>query len=102
MRMKILHVLRPINLGPVTTKFHTNGLVKLIWLLDKYLTLNGHKSYLAWSKNSKIHGTLIPVVDNLEVRKEWSPLKNAPIFKYYYAKLSELVQTKSFDIIHYH
>lgn len=98
--MKILHVIPPTNIGPIDKNFHTAGMIQSVWLLDKFLVEKGHESYVAWSKNSKIHGQLIPIIDDLKVETIREPKKE--IFNNYYEKILDIVNKSSFDIVHNH
>ncbi|KKS76022.1 MAG: Mannose-6-phosphate isomerase, bifunctional enzyme [Candidatus Azambacteria bacterium GW2011_GWA2_42_9] len=98
--MKILHILPPTNIGPIDKKLHTAGMIHSVWLLDKFLTKRGYESYVAWSKNSKICGRLIPIINNLTVDRIREPKKD--FFTNYYEKIFDLVNDSDFDIIHNH
>jgi glycosyltransferase involved in cell wall biosynthesis len=90
---------------PITNKLRYAGIERLIFYLDRQFCRLRHKSTLAATKNSKINGKLLPIIEKhlWKCRNTTKTIVNDNhLYKKAFKKLLQHLEISHYDIIHIH
>ena len=99
--MKVIHI-APINVPIVPKEGAYGGLEEVVGNLDRYLTSQGHDSYVVAPGDSDVYGTLLPTLD----RSLWADgnkkLSSSADYEEHCKRAVEYIDRVKPDVVHDH